>query len=98
MAAGTAKKKKNCPKLDAAQFVTKDLCNERSTRLNESIQSMERNLTEKLSGIDKKVDGIINGREAESKEKSHDYRRALLTILSGAAVALLAWALAHLHL
>ncbi len=99
-----SKRKKDCVKLNAAQFVRKDLCDERSTRVTDSVHGMEQHLTDKISGvtdkltgIEKKVDGIIADKEDEKKRKSHEIRNALLAILSGTVIALFAWGLAHLH-
>jgi hypothetical protein len=63
-------------------FVTRDFCNERTERV-----------LEKLKVIEGKVDSLI----AEKKEESHSLRNTILSVLSGAVVALVAWAISHVH-
>lgn len=58
---------------------------------------MEHNLTEKLTDLGKKLDGVVTNREDEKKQKSRENRRALLAVLSGVLVALFVWGLAHIH-
>jgi hypothetical protein len=66
---------------DGPQYVTLEFCNERFGRI-----------MDKLTAIDGKVTEL---REAQ-RQAARDWKLFILSILSGAAVALLSWLLAHL--
>jgi len=74
--------KRKPPLDDCPEFVSKDFCNERTERV-----------LGKLTVIEGKVDGMIK----EAKNKSHAIRDTLLSILSGAVIAALAYTLSHIH-
>jgi hypothetical protein len=66
---------------DGPQYVTLEFCNERFGRI-----------MDKLTAIDGKVTEL---REAQ-RQAARDWRLFIISALSGAAVALLSWLLAHL--
>jgi hypothetical protein len=84
--------KEEDPKSPDGNYVTMELCNERSTRILERIDTMKEELGDRLTNIE----NAISNSQKEKTEKSHAMRNAALTFLSGAGIALLTWVLAHI--
>jgi hypothetical protein len=66
---------------DEPQYVTLEFCNERFNRI-----------MDKLGDIDRKVTEL---RDIE-KERARDWKMFILSVSSGAIVALITWLLSHL--
>jgi len=72
------KKKKHGSSDNPGKYVTQTFCDERFQRV-----------VDKLTSIEKKIDGFIS----EKKEESHAFRNAIVSLVIGAALALLGYVL-----
>jgi len=72
------KKKQHSGDNPGPEYVPRTFCDERFQRV-----------VDKLTSIEKKIDGFIS----EKKEESHTLRNAVVTLVIGAALALLGYAL-----
>jgi len=86
---GPGKKKKHNVTNPGTEYVTKTFCDERFQRIAEKLDERDQRIAGKLETIDKKIDDL----KKEKAEESHALRNGIISLVVGAVLALMAYAL-----